>query len=341
MLRFFRLLRKKLLEDLKLFKYLLYALGEIVLVIIGILIAVNINNANEGRKQERKIRGTLAQTENEVRDAINNGAIALRFCLRTDSLARVVLTKNPTFQDYKSSRDMALLLQRRGAFTIENDSYQNLVELSAGMPEKYEKVLDRLNNLYMGHWPFVEKGLEKFNNKMERQLAKLLDTEKWAGDFMQQKVTDDAIEYMLNDFRYKNMVSGKLNSVGSDISLYTLNFRLIALECHEEIERLLGPSNESFPSSSPVRINPEEYSEWVGKYALGDLVLEIEASDSSLHLTNNFQESEKPEKFYPIGKNAFHTETFLGRILLTGDSTKRGLYVPNGLEEFFFQKRYD
>ena len=53
MLRFFRQIRQRLLSDNKFSKYLLYAIGEIVLVVIGILIALQINNWNEDRKREK------------------------------------------------------------------------------------------------------------------------------------------------------------------------------------------------------------------------------------------------------------------------------------------------
>ncbi|WP_051947452.1 DUF6090 family protein [Muricauda sp. MAR_2010_75] len=50
MIKFFRKIRQKLLSENKFSKYLLYAVGEIVLVVIGILIALQINNANERSK---------------------------------------------------------------------------------------------------------------------------------------------------------------------------------------------------------------------------------------------------------------------------------------------------
>ncbi|MBC3759799.1 hypothetical protein H7U19_15405 [Hyunsoonleella sp. SJ7] len=50
MIKFFRKIRQKLLSENKFSKYLLYAIGEIVLVVIGILIALQINNLNEERK---------------------------------------------------------------------------------------------------------------------------------------------------------------------------------------------------------------------------------------------------------------------------------------------------
>tara|TARA_R110002167_G_scaffold270508_3_gene477027 strand:- start:120 stop:833 length:714 start_codon:yes stop_codon:yes gene_type:complete len=57
-IKFFRKIRQQLLTENKFSKYLLYAIGEIALVVIGILIALSINNWNEGNKrksQEKKI----------------------------------------------------------------------------------------------------------------------------------------------------------------------------------------------------------------------------------------------------------------------------------------------
>lgn len=50
MIKFFRKIRQQLLTENKLSKYLMYALGEVVLVVIGILIALQINNWNERQK---------------------------------------------------------------------------------------------------------------------------------------------------------------------------------------------------------------------------------------------------------------------------------------------------
>jgi hypothetical protein len=50
MIKFFRKLRYDLMDNNKTSRYLKYAIGEIVLVVIGILIALSINNWNENRK---------------------------------------------------------------------------------------------------------------------------------------------------------------------------------------------------------------------------------------------------------------------------------------------------
>lgn len=71
MIKFFRRIRQQLLTENKFPKYLLYAIGEIVLVVIGILIAVQVNNWNID-KNNRKIEGEyLTNLVNDLNDQLN------------------------------------------------------------------------------------------------------------------------------------------------------------------------------------------------------------------------------------------------------------------------------
>ena len=68
MIKFFRKIRQKLLSEGQTGKYLKYAIGEIVLVVIGILIALQINNQNI-QKQDDKIEQTyLRSLQNEFKN---------------------------------------------------------------------------------------------------------------------------------------------------------------------------------------------------------------------------------------------------------------------------------
>lgn len=66
MIKFFRKIRQRLLADSKFSKYMLYAFGEIILVVIGILIALQINNWNESRKNAHKENQYLESFKNDL-----------------------------------------------------------------------------------------------------------------------------------------------------------------------------------------------------------------------------------------------------------------------------------
>jgi hypothetical protein len=61
MFKFFRSLRLLLLSEGKIRSYLKYALGELILVVLGIVIALQLNNWNEKRKLEAEYIAVLEQ----------------------------------------------------------------------------------------------------------------------------------------------------------------------------------------------------------------------------------------------------------------------------------------
>ena len=66
MIKFFRKIRFNLMGKNKTGTYLKYAIGEILLVVIGILIALQINNWNENQKTETKIKNSLVALRSDL-----------------------------------------------------------------------------------------------------------------------------------------------------------------------------------------------------------------------------------------------------------------------------------
>ncbi len=66
MIKFFRTIRRKLILQNNVQKYILYAIGEILLVVIGILIALQINNWNERQKAKEELNSILIEVYNDL-----------------------------------------------------------------------------------------------------------------------------------------------------------------------------------------------------------------------------------------------------------------------------------
>ncbi|MDF0708702.1 DUF6090 family protein [Flagellimonas okinawensis] len=72
MIKFFRKIRHRLLVENKFSKYLIYAFGEIILVVIGILIALQINNWNEERKNSQLEKNYLLSISTDLENLTYN-----------------------------------------------------------------------------------------------------------------------------------------------------------------------------------------------------------------------------------------------------------------------------
>ncbi len=90
MLKFFRKIRYDLMEKNKTGKYLKYAIGEIVLVVIGILIALQINNWNEVRKDRLREHDILVQLKNEYNN--NLGQLENKMRMRSSVVKSGITT---------------------------------------------------------------------------------------------------------------------------------------------------------------------------------------------------------------------------------------------------------
>ena len=70
MINFFRKIRKQLADDNKPMKYTRYTIGEIVLVVVGILIALSINNWNEQRIKSLTETASLLGIRSELNQTL-------------------------------------------------------------------------------------------------------------------------------------------------------------------------------------------------------------------------------------------------------------------------------
>ena len=137
MIPFFRKIRKTLADDNKPIKYLRYAIGEIVLVVIGILIALQINNWNTLKKEKQKeiayikslindINSDVIQSENILEDFKDTDA-NFDELLRELSNENIFNNSNKAFQlwfynfgipDFVSNDKTLELLKNSGGFEL-------------------------------------------------------------------------------------------------------------------------------------------------------------------------------------------------------------------------------
>jgi hypothetical protein len=150
MLKIFRKIRQKLLIENKVKQYLLYAIGEIILVVIGILIAVSINNYKQSldlKKEERNMYGDLIQElQNDLEEIQGNLKYNNRYLLRYKRASEIILN-DPQRQLIDTLAVIATELIYFSDFKTEETAYNNLAMSGKLELITNKEVLTRLQNL--------------------------------------------------------------------------------------------------------------------------------------------------------------------------------------------------
>lgn len=148
MTKFFRNIRQSLQNEGKTSKYLKYAFGEIILVVIGILIALQINNWNENRKDTLQSRAFLNEFKADLsQDVINmdyvDGLLTQLIPLEAWALS------NSTFQPSNIDSLIKVLYATYFFMPIESKTFQKIQNAGITTFIGYETVFNSLNDYYI------------------------------------------------------------------------------------------------------------------------------------------------------------------------------------------------
>jgi hypothetical protein len=242
MIKFFRKIRKKLLNQNNLSKYLLYAVGEIVLVVIGILIALQINNANESRKLEKiefgylkRLLIDLEKDQNLWANAIERKKEQLDAIKRIediayfhqDSILSIMdqipsalawVDLNPhqtTFNEMLSTGNLDLIKNDsiKIRLLVLNDSYNLETNRIATFKIEYTNSMEAFRNhvsfknlaLVTGNTDFLAPNkMETINNEIRMDLKSLANDKKFINNLIGLRYNYDYQMKTINDLKIKS-----------------------------------------------------------------------------------------------------------------------------------------
>lgn len=222
MLKFFRKIRQRLLGENKFSKYLIYAVGEIILVVLGILIALGINNWNLEQKEEEfelellsEFRTNLENTMDDISANINYHTTSIRsanILLRAFEMENV---NSDTLENHYAK--VAIIPQ----FLVNKTAYEKL-KLSGTALIKNDSLRNEIVELYDDHYVFM---------------LKIVDSEwdSWMIDyrtlyrkhFSKSSYTDKMIPVNYGQLRvsqeFKNYLNNRIGALKTLVSLYKGN----------------------------------------------------------------------------------------------------------------------
>ena len=285
----FKNIRRKLASENKTAAYLRYALGEIILVVIGILIALQVNNWNENRKLNLRIIANLKNVQSELAVNILNSNGVIDDFIKRDSVKNLVFNNKLTYSDYKN--DIGYSRTLFFPFTYDNFdvnavAFNNLTQNSEEIPPKYAPIIDKLNYLYLKMKTRIDVLNQRFQKTVYENGDDLARVKSWfVEDDFNGVHSDVAIKFFLSNPQYKEQVATTMNDQ-RNLSGAACEFRKNAIDAYLAIARVLGNKDKTPDYISYTLKDKKVVGRYVGRYQQVSGPIHTEIGDR-IEITNN------------------------------------------------------
>ena len=204
MLKFFRKIRYIYMEQNKTGKYFKYAIGEIALVVIGILIALQINNWNEARKESDKLNQVYERVLIDVENDIKELSANLAFIKNQERVFKAVI--NDSFTSDLLDIGLSRVLANNYTTNLNKAGVNQLKELTNrdSLSLKIIEIYDTMENYIVLQ---LEKGLNEDSNSLVKTLAKYTWFPEWQKKtIMKDNSSKELQDYFLTNMEYKHRI---------------------------------------------------------------------------------------------------------------------------------------
>lgn len=185
-------------------KYFKYAIGEIVLVVIGILLALQINNWNESRNKQQNLQNIYATIKTDLLEDIKNidKLISETAPLEKDYVA--IINKTRTKEDFKDCEFCWYVNLGYSDIKLRNNGISLLLDFNKLNNSSNDSLTIALKNLYNRPVLDIETDMRELRSTNDDYLKTILNNKPWFPELTKTIITDDFIEYAITDIEYRN-----------------------------------------------------------------------------------------------------------------------------------------
>ncbi len=303
MIKFFRKIRQNLLSEGKTGKYFKYALGEVILVVIGILIALQINLKSQEKTNRNNIESILKSVfvnlENDIAHPINTyiGGFNIK-----DSIGNLILSKTLSLDDYKEKTPQYgglsnHLIYEFEPFQFQRQAYDRLMANIENIPEDYVPIVNLLQDVYSKEVPVVNEVALELKNFIDEIEDKYQNRYEWYSNADSTHFKQKAI-YMMSDPLYLNDVK-RHQKIADHLKRHLIALKMQISIAYSKIYDQIN-YDHPFPDSMERFYFPtkEELDEYAGIYSnSGSSDIILKSNDYFLSDGSNFKLVKANNKF--------------------------------------------
>jgi len=237
MIKFFRKIRQKMLVENKFSKYLLYAIGEIILVVIGILIALQINNLNENRKTTNIVKGVYAIVKSDLVADVKTIDGVLKVGKQRDSLFKAVINREITYDDYVACGSCARILGGFPDIKLKSRGLTLLEQNSAFLNSNQDSLSLKIINFYDFYTTEIDVAITEVAKDYNENRSFFKSNMTWFEDYDTGVFNEELTKYALTSIDYRNRVVSFYNLYFKGYLNFLKEYKEEALQLIETIDK--------------------------------------------------------------------------------------------------------
>lgn len=213
MIKLFKNFRKKLLQEGRTSTYLKYAIGEIILVVVGILIALQINTWNESRKEKNYLLKVYSQIRQDLQADTLNLRISIEdFEAKNARLTEIIERSIPVAyydtlnaSNYASCNKCRSDLTNLEPFQYLDKGYQLLKAVNTAQNFKEDSLSNAITQFYSNYLPQVDEAQTLLIDISKNKLAEYQQYDWFISyaDFGQKTYNREFILYIFESEKYR------------------------------------------------------------------------------------------------------------------------------------------
>lgn len=288
MLKFFRRIRRKLLDNGNLKNYLVYAVGEIVLVVFGILIALQFNNWNQAHSDETKLVSLLRELAVDLASEVDESEWVLDSYFKKDSLIALNLTGKLEEEDIQAicPECPRLLLLNYPRIPFNTIAYDQVKSMIDRIPKKYEYLIGQIKQLYEVDVKTVLDQQASIELRTGNFRQSLISSYPWFRQVAYSQLSSEAVDFFLNDPIYMNRLADYQN-LGRKFWSYVNQFRGRAIHILHLISQIEDTNIEDVLESKAYFLDTDQVKRITGKYSMpkfNNVEFDIEIEESRIYI---------------------------------------------------------
>jgi hypothetical protein len=237
-LKIFRSTRQDQVKEKKFGSYLLYAIGEIILVMIGILLAMQVNNWNENRKKNDQLNSILSTVAIDLKTDTIRANLVVQFYDTIKKKTDLIIQRKLNRKNYQTCPECRSIASIYQPFIVQKKGYELLENFSDNNEMKNDTLVNTITRFYNSFGLLIDDSNVFIKEEVFKNIERFKQ-EDWFVEWSLGETTDKMVLFFYEGDEYRKIVAANDILAGKNHKSFVKRYKIEAKKLLQKLEERL------------------------------------------------------------------------------------------------------